>query len=227
MLSDDPWSLVESFPRHQAPSIPSRLDPQPARSRGPTKTGWIGTNSPRSLDPSAPCPVDIEGPMTLGTKSHWARHRLANMVPVDLATLPPRTGMSLATLLHRRPGRSVPWLTSRPGTMVTRRPMSHDDRLPRSLGTSTIELPEGCWKQGLVMPSFPSWCGQHGIKAFPGTWVPSDCSGHGRRRPAGTSVPRCPGIQRSRCRQDRGARADKSPPASRSLHVIGHLGPSP
>jgi hypothetical protein len=197
MLSDGPWSLVESFPRRQGPSVPSRHETQPTRWQGPTETGSIGTNSPGPHDPSAPCPVGTEGPMTLGTMSPRGYRRLDTMVPRLLGTLPHRTGMSLAPLLPRRMGHQVPWLMSRLGTMVPRRPKSHDARRPGSLGTSTTELFQECWGQDLTGPLVPSLCWQHGFKAPHGTWDPSDRSGHGRRRLAGTLVPRCLGIQRS------------------------------
>jgi hypothetical protein len=169
MLSDDPWSLVESFPRRQGLSVPSRLDSQPARPQGTTETRSIGINSPMSLDPSVPCPVATKGPMTPETMSPRGFHQLVTMVPVELGTLSHRVEMSLATPVHRRMGRQVPWSTSRLGTMVPRRILSHDAWRPGSLGTSTIEPIEGYWDRGPAGPSIPGWCGQHGSNAFRGT----------------------------------------------------------
>ena len=119
------------------------------------------------------------------------------MVPRLLGTLPHRTGMSLATLLPRRMGRQVPWPMSRLGTMVPRRPMSHDARRPGSLGTSTIELFQECWDRGLTGPLVPSCAGNMDPRLPMVTWDPSDRSGHGRRRlheHLGTKVPGHPAI---------------------------------
>jgi hypothetical protein len=168
MLSDDPWSLVESFPRRQGLSVPSRLETQPTRPQGSTETRSIGTKSPISLDHSVPCPVATMEPTTPETKSPWGFHRLVTMVLVDHGTLSHRVEMSLATLVHRRMGRQVPWPTSHLGTMVPRRILSHDAWLPGSLGTSTIELLEEYWIRGLAGPSVPRLCGHQGFEAAHG-----------------------------------------------------------
>ena len=165
MLSDDPWSLDESFPRRQGLSVPSRLETWPAWPQGPTETRSIGTNSPMSLDPSVPCPVATKGPMTPETMPPWGFSQLVTMVPVDLGTLSHRVGMSLATPVHRRMGRQVPWPASRLGAMVPRRMQSHDAQRPGSLETSTIKLLEEYGDRGHAGPSIPSGCGQQGIEA--------------------------------------------------------------
>ena len=230
MLSDGPWSLVESFPRRQGPSVPSRLGSQPPRSQGPRETRSIGTNSPMSLDPSVPCPVATKEPMTTETMSPWGFHRLVTMVPVDLGTLSHRLAMSLATPVHRRMGRQVPWPIESPwyhGPSTTPGPMMPGDQgrsghrrssSSRNIETEVLPGPRSqacagnkgskppaahrrCWGRGLAGPSVPSLRGQHGSNAFLGTWVPSDCGKLGRRRPTTTLEPRCPGIQRSRYRQ--------------------------
>jgi hypothetical protein len=215
MLSDDPWSLVESFPRRQGLSVPSRLDSQPPRPQGPTVTRSIGTNSPISLDPSVPCPVATKGPMTPETMSPWGFHHLVSLVPVDLGTLSHRVEMFLAILVHRRIGRQVPWLTSRLGIMIPRRIGFLDAWRPGSLGTSTIELFARYWDRGHAGPSVPSRCGQHGSNALRGTWAP------GIAATLVADVPRSHWNQGARTSSDRGTGHDDAPQQASRRRQLG------
>ena len=65
VLSDQPWSLVESIPRVQGSWDPSRLGTQPSRSQDVLETGWIETDFPTSHAPSAP--------RFLGFRLYWHR----------------------------------------------------------------------------------------------------------------------------------------------------------
>ena len=175
MLSDDPWSLVESIPRYQGPSVPIELGTQPNRPQYSMVAGSIDTSFSMSHGSSASRPVGTEVPMTRGTKLHRAPRQLATMAPGYLETSLHRSGISLATPLHREMGRQVPWPSSRLGTMVPRGHMSHDTPPSGLLGTSTIKSLEGYWDLG-------PWRSQR-----PWSWI--------SQGPLSTKVPRHPAIE--------------------------------
>jgi hypothetical protein len=178
MLSDDPWSLVESFPRRQGLPVPSGLGTQPARSKGLVETREVGTNTTASHGPSAnrslgPLPYRYQGAHVAG--SHAARnpsstwnhgpdvnrdHAASNhQVPWDLVfpVLGPPWSLAASTIKpDRGPGARVPGYPATEVPMIPRRPCGQ-----AAAGNSAPSSHRPPWSLALMGPSLTRVSGPH------------------------------------------------------------------
>ena len=162
---------------------------------------------------------------------------------------------ALETLVLRRMGRQVPWpsVASVPWSLDESSPMMpgyqgpsrHRRSSPRGIsGSRSCRALDPKLLLATRDRSRPRDIGHVGTEVMPRPSIPSDCRHLGSlaltfvhglpfdRTNLGHRCPSIPWCQGSRASSDRGpddpkAPGGQPPPATRYLHVIGHLGPSP